>query len=69
MLTIEQKLRLKMAVRVPADYTKENKELDRVIAQIKSESPSLYWTPDTLILRKFFNRPKYPIPCQSWKHD
>lgn len=69
MLTSEQKLRLKMAVRVPPDYTKDNEELNRAIAQTKSESPHLYWTPETLILRKFFHKPKYPIPCQSWKHD
>lgn len=62
MLTSEQKLRLKKAVRKPADYTQENPELDAVIKEIKKESPHLFHTSDTLKTRVFITPPLRPIP-------
>ena len=61
MLTIEQKLRLKKAVRKPADYTQGNPELDEVIKQIKQESPHLYHTKESLPSRKWINTPMNPV--------
>ena len=62
--TDNQKKRLNAARRPVMDF-ENNKELDIVIAQIKSESPHLFWTPDTLILRKFFDQPLAAIPYRS----
>ena len=57
--------RLKLAVRVEPDYARENPHLELVIAELKNESPHLFWTPDTLKLRRFFHEPKFPIHYRS----
>ena len=61
MLTTEQKIRLKAAVRKPANYTQENPQLDEVIKQIKKESPHLYHTKESLPSRKWINAPSSPV--------
>ena len=66
MFTDDQKARLKKAVRMPADYTMENPELDAVIAQIRLESPHAFLTKDDLKLRRFIVNPQSSIP---YKHD
>lgn len=72
MLTDAQKAKLKAASRVKRGYKpydikfdSENKDLDIAIAEIKNENPNAFWTPDTLILRRFFHEPKFPIPYRS----
>lgn len=62
-----QKKMLNEARRAIPDYQKDNKNLDIAIAQIKSESPHLFWTPDTLILRRFFDQPAAVIPYRSYE--
>jgi hypothetical protein len=47
----------------------ENRELELTIARIRNANPNAFWTPETLILRKFYHRPKFPIPHQSWTVD
>lgn len=74
MLTEAQRQKLINASRVKrghkegdVDFTDANFALDLAIAECKMENPSAFWTNDTLILRCFFHKPKYPIPCQNWK--
>ena len=62
MLTTEQMLKLKAAVRKPPDYTRENLALEEVIKALKQENPEAFHTPDTLKTRRFIIPPKQPIP-------
>jgi hypothetical protein len=60
----QQQALLRGAARVGRDYSIENKALEIAIAQVKNANPNAFWTPDTLILRKFLHEPKFPIPHQ-----
>jgi hypothetical protein len=66
LLNDQQRAMLRAAARVGRDYQHDNRELEVAIAQIKSINPGAFYNPDTLILRKFFHAPKFPIPHQSW---
>jgi len=63
-LNDQQRAMLRAAARVGREYDKDNRALAIAIAQVKKTNPSAFWTPDTLILRKFHNAPKFPIPHQ-----
>jgi hypothetical protein len=74
MLTNEQRMKLKNASRIKrnykqgdVDFNQENLALEIAIAECKSENPQAFLTPDTLILRKFFHKPQFPIPHQSYE--
>jgi len=63
-LNDQQRAMLRAAAMVGRDYQHDNKELEIAIAKIKSANPGAFYTPDTLILRKFWHAPKFPIPHQ-----
>jgi hypothetical protein len=64
-LNDQQQAQLRAAARVGRDYIHENRELELTIARIRNANPNAFWTPETLILRKFYHAPKFPIPHQS----
>ena len=74
MLTDVQKQKLKNASRIKrgykqgdVDFNGDNFSLDLAIAECKMENPGAFWTSETLILRRFYHKPLFPIPCQDWK--
>lgn len=74
MLTEEQRKKLMKASRVQrgykqgdVDFNQDNFALDLAIAECKMENPRAFVTSDTLILRRFYHKPLFPIPCQSWE--
>ena len=76
MLTDSQRVRLKEASRVKpgykdgdVDFNTSNRRLEIVIAELKSESPHSFITPDTRILRRFFYEPMGNIPHQSYVYS
>lgn len=64
-LTAQQRARLAAAVRTNSDWSKDNTELDIVIAELKHENPGAFYREDTLILRRFYDEPRFPIPYRS----
>ena len=64
LLNDQQRAALRAAARVGREYDKDNRALAIAIAQVKNANPNAFWTPDTLILRKFHHAPKFPIPHQ-----
>lgn len=69
LLDDQQQAQLRSAARVKRDYMHENRDLELAIARIRNANPNAFWTPETLILRKFYHKPKFPIPHQSWTVD
>jgi hypothetical protein len=72
MLTEIQRAKLKAASRIKRgykrgdiDFSNDNKDLDIAIAEIRNENPAAFWTQETLILRRFLIKPKFPIPYRS----
>lgn len=58
---------LKKAVRAKPNYNAPNKELDIAIAEVKKAYPQFFHTQETLILRRFYHKPKHPIPYRSYE--
>lgn len=74
MLTEAQRAKLKAASRVKRGYKpydvkfdSENTDLDIAIAEIRNENPAAFWTQETLILRRFYHKPLFPIPHRSFE--
>jgi hypothetical protein len=64
LLNDQQRAMLRAAARVGRNYQHDNKDLEVAIAQLKSINPGAFYTDETLILRKFWHAPKFPIPHQ-----
>jgi hypothetical protein len=64
-LTNAQRSKL-MDVPKSHDWSIPNQKLEIAIAEIRNENPDAFWTPETLILRRFVDEPKLPIPNRGW---
>ena len=64
-LTNAQRSKL-MDVPKSHDWSVPNPKLEIAIAEIRNQNPDAFWTPETLILRRFFDEPKFPIPHRGF---
>jgi hypothetical protein len=48
------------------DWSVPNQKLEIIIAEIRNENPNAFWTPETLILRRFIDEPKFGVPNRGW---